>query len=60
MNKRKDNLNKDKQDYLNQYKNNILRGVLFGNTDIRDKYKSKKSKENEAFYSVLFGNGISI
>ena len=60
INKRRDNLNKEKQDYLNQYKNNILRGALFGNTDIGDKYKSKKSKENEVFYSVLFGNGISI
>ena len=60
INKRRDNLNKEKQDYLNQYKNNILRGVLFGNTDIRDKYKSKKSKENEVVYAALFGNGISI
>ena len=60
INKRRDNLNKEKQDYLNQYKNNILRGVLFGNTDIIDKYKSKKSKENEVVYAALFGNGISI
>ena len=60
INKRRDNLNKEKQDYLNQYKNNILRGALFGNTDIGDKYKSKKSKENEVVYAALFGNGISI
>ena len=60
INKRRDDLNKEKQDYLNQYKNNILRGALFGNTDIGDKYKSKKSKENEVVYAALFGNGISI
>ena len=60
INKRRDNLNKEKQDYLNQYKNNILRGALFGNTDIGDKYKSKKSKENEVVYAALFGKGISI
>ena len=60
INKRRDNLNKEKQDHLNQHKNNILRGALFGNTDIGDKYKSKKSKENEVVYAALFGNGISI
>ena len=61
INKRRDDLNKEKQDYLNQYKNNILRGALFGSTDIGDnKYNSKKSKENEVVYAALFGNGISI
>ena len=61
INKRRDNLNKEKQDYLNQYRNNVLKGALFGNTDISDnKYKRKKSKENEIVYAALFGNGISI
>ena len=61
INKRRENLNKEKQDYLNQYRNNILRGALFGSTDMGDnKYKSKKSKENEIVYAALFGNGISI
>ena len=61
INKRRENLNKEKQAYLNQYRSKILRGALFGTTDIDDnKYKRKKSRENEIVYAALFGNGISI
>ena len=61
INKRRDELNKEKQDYLNQYRNTILRGALFGSSDAdNNKYKRKKSKENEIVYAALFGNGISI
>ena len=61
INKRRDILNKEKQEYLNQYRTKILRGALFGSTDADDnKYKRKKSKENEIVYAALFGNGISI
>jgi len=61
INKRRDELNKEKQDYLNQYRNTILRGELFGSSDAdNNKYKRKKSKENEIVYAALFGNGISI
>ena len=61
INKRRENLNKEKQAYLNQYRSKILRGALFGTIDIDDnKYKRKKSRENEIVYAALFGNGISI
>ena len=55
INKRRDILNKEKQEYLNQYRTKILRGALFGSTDAGDnKYKRKKSKENEIVYAALF------
>ena len=60
INKRRDILSKEKQAYLNQYRSKILRGALFGNADNDNKYKRKKSKENEIVYAALFGNGISI
>ena len=60
INKRRDILSKEKQAYLNQYRSKILRGALFGNADNDNKYKRKKSKENEIIYAALFGNGISI
>ena len=61
INKRRDILSKEKQEYLNQYRSKILRGALFGSTEVDDnKYKKKKSKENEIVYAALFGNGISI
>ena len=61
INKRRDILNKEKQEYLNKYRSKILRGALFGTTEVDDnKYKRKKSKENEIVYAALFGNGISI
>ena len=61
INKRRAILNKEKQDYLNKYRSKILRGALFGTTEVDDnKYKRKKSKENEIVYAALFGNGISI
>ena len=60
-NKRRDILNKEKQEYLNQYRSKILRGALFGSTEVDDnKYKKKKTKENEIVYAALFGNGISV
>ena len=60
INKRRDILSKEKQAYLNQYRSKILRGALFGSADNDNKYKRKKSKENEIIYAALFGNGISI
>ena len=60
INKRRDILSKEKQAYLNQYRSKILRGALFGSADNDNKYKRKKSKENEIVYAALFGNGISI
>ena len=61
INKRRDILNKEKQEYLNQYRSKILRGALFGSTEVDDnKYKKKKTKENEIVYAALFGNGISV
>ena len=61
INKRRDILNKEKQEYLNQYRSQILRGALFGSTEVDDnKYKKKKTKENEIVYAALFGNGISV
>ena len=60
INKRRDTLSKEKQAYLNQYRSKILRGALFGSADNDNKYKRKKSKENEIVYAALFGNGISI
>ena len=60
INKRRDILSKEKQAYLNQYRSIILRGALFGSADNDNKYKRKKSKENEIVYAALFGNGISI
>ena len=60
INKRRDILSKEKQAYLNQYRSKILRGALFGSVDNDNKYKRKKSKENEIVYAALFGNGISI
>ena len=60
INKRRDILSKEKQAYLNQYRSKILRGALFGRADNDNKYKRKKSKENEIVYAALFGNGISI
>ena len=60
INKRRDILSKEKQAYLNQYRSKILRGALFGSADNDNKYKRKKSKENEIVYAALFGNGIAI
>ena len=60
INKRKENLNEEKQLYINQYRNKAIRGALFGNGDINIKYKEKKSSENEIVYAALFGNGISL
>ena len=60
INKRRDILNKEKQDYLNHYKNNYLRGALFGTAEDNSRYKRKKNTENEIIYAALFGNGISI
>ena len=61
INKRRDILNQEKQAYLNQYRSTILRGALFGSTDTdNNKYKKKKTSENEIVYAALFGNGISV
>ena len=60
INKRKEILNNEKQSYLNKYRKNIMRGALFGTGEINNKYKQKKTSENEIVYAALFGNGISI
>ena len=60
INKRKEILNKEKQSYLNKYRAKALRGALFGNNEANNKYKKKKTTENEIVYAALFGNGISI
>ena len=60
INKRKQILNEEKQSYLNKYRAKVLRGALFGTNEINNKYKQKKTTENEIVYAALFGNGISI
>ena len=59
INKRRNILNKEKQEFFNNYKNKILRGALFGSAD-DDRYKKKKNHDKEIVYAALFGNGISI
>ena len=60
INKRQEILAEEKQNYLNQYRTNMMRGALFGNSETNNKYKKKKTTENEIVYAALFGNGISI
>ena len=60
INKRKETLNKEKQSYLNKYRNKVISGSLFGNGETNNKYKENKNTENEIVYAALFGNGISI
>ena len=60
INKRKEILNEEKQSYLNKYRAKVLRGALFGTNEINNKYKQKKTTENEIVYAALFGNGITI
>ena len=60
INKRKETLNNEKQNYLNKYRNKVIKGSLFGSGEINNKYKQKKTSENEIVYAALFGNGISI
>ena len=58
--KRKETLNKEKQSYLNKYRNKVISGSLFGSGETNNKYKENKNTENEIVYAALFGNGISI
>ena len=60
INKRQEQLAKEKHNYLNFYRNKMMRGALFGNSEINSKYRKKKTTENEIVYAALFGNGISI
>ena len=60
INKRKETLNKEKQSYLNKYRNKVISGSLFGSGETNNKYKENKNTENEIVYAALFGNGISI
>ena len=60
INKRQEILAEEKQNYLNQYRTNMMRGALFGNSEMNNIYKKKKTTENEIVYAALFGNGISI
>ena len=61
INKRQKILAEEKKLYLNQYRSNIMKGATFNNIEIiNNKYKDKKSSENEIIFHALFGNGISL
>ena len=59
INKRQEALTDEKQSYLNHFRNNFLRSAFFSSGE-NNKYKQKKTEENEIVYAALFGNGISI
>ena len=60
INKRQESLAEEKQFYLNHFRNTFIRGALFSTGELNNKYKRKKTEENEIVYAALFGNGISI
>ena len=60
INKRQESLSEEKQFYLNHFRNTFIRGALFSTGELNNKYKRKKTEENEIVYAALFGNGISI